>query len=115
MAKSKYGVARNMKVYDFDTGEESEHVARPSAWTKASIWTEDNEIKTDAGNDVPDAVEGVMSSYVWLYFALEREGLLSKYNLPETLTQETVMQMMDRFSVEVEEIQAPLPAALPAC
>lgn len=86
MAKSKYGIARSIKMYDFDTGVESEHIARPSAWTKASLWTEENDIKTESGGKAPDVVEAVASNYVWCYYTLEREGLLAEYGLPETLT-----------------------------
>lgn len=96
---ANYGLARKFDIFDFETGETSAVIARPSAWYQAALYEDSHK-----DDDVPDAVSGTLGVYVWAYFAIKCAGLLDKYGLPDEIAPESVLGMMDRYAVSVGAI-----------
>lgn len=90
----KYGVARKLYVYNFDTEDGVEIITRPSDFLNGSNYCDEHDIK---GPFLPE--------YVWGWHAIKRAGLIEKCGLPEELSPEAVEKMLDYVSMQFAEIE----------
>lgn len=96
----EYGLAKKVDIYDFEAQEQSAVIARPSAWYEASLWQANHK-----GDGTPEEVHGVMGTYVWAYFAIRQAKQLDRYGLPDKIESDTIIKMMDRMTVHIDDLE----------
>ena len=94
----KYGLARNIQVYNIDTHEGAEVVSTTGDYLHAHMWMKDHV------NDFDEETRDVLQAYVWAYFAVKRAGLLDKFDLPEKLTKDGLFKMADCTTIFLDTI-----------
>lgn len=95
----KYGLARNISIYDFDKGEGEEFVAPPAAYVQASLWSSKH-LK-----GLPDDVRGIYENYAWAWFGAKLAGLLEKYGMDGELTREKIDDITSRITVFIDVVE----------
>lgn len=95
----KYGLAKKIDVYNFETNKRDTIIARPSAWHEAALWGANHKGEAD------EAVSGVESTYTWAYFAIKQAGKLDEYGLPGKLDRKAILSMMDTMTVYMEDLE----------
>lgn len=93
-----FGLARKFEIYDFDKNERHTIIARPSAWHAALLWQDSHK------DTIPKDMETVYSVYIWFYFAVKVAGLLEQYDLPGALTNDVILEMLERYSVSSGDV-----------
>ena len=89
----RYGLARNIQVYNIDTHEGAEIVSTTGDYLQAHMWMKEHE------KDYDEEMRDVLQAYVWAYFAIKRNGELAKFDLPEELTGAGLFKMADCTTV----------------
>lgn len=95
----KYGLAKKVDLYNFNTGVRETIIARPGAWHEAALWGANHKGEAD------EAVSGVESTYAWAYFAIKQAGKLDEYGLPAKLDRKAILAMMDTMTVYMEDLE----------
>lgn len=97
----KFGLARKVYAYNFDLDKGCVVIARPAAWSKATKFIKDQHY------------EGDDQAPIWGWYALKSAGKLEELGLPSELTLETLDEMAEYASFELERItDADLPLSL---
>lgn len=95
----KYGLARNIQVYNIDTQKGGEVISTTGDYLQAQMWMD----KHMDGYD--SEIKDVLQAYAWAYFALKRNGRLKEFGISEELTDETLLEMANVVTVYLEQIE----------
>ncbi len=92
----KYGLARKLYIYHFETQKGEELIATGGDYTRSQLWCKKNL------NDVDTELADLFQSLAWVWYALKRNGKLADYGVSAELTQEGLLEMFDGLTFQFE-------------
>lgn len=94
----KYGVARRLDVYGIESGKGESIITSAGDWARADRWCREH-LEGDG------SVVGLLQTFCWAWFALQRTKKLTEYGVTSELTVDGLYEMLDILTVDIEEIE----------